>query len=892
MPDGCVLAGPGPIVPARSVGGVGSRPGRLLHRVPLDPPLVLFGAFAYVASEFTALHPLRKLLPGLPLVAVLLAIAHVRTHPRDLKPFVPVGLLAFFAWVIVSYSWTVDPHDSAHQILEYLGVSLTGMILGLVLDKESLVRVVSLGSRFFVGMTSVALLVAYRSSSLPPAVDPAPGWHGPLGGKNELGFLMALALITFVCERKMRRVHPAWFVLAVVLLLGSQSGAGLCVALMAVSVAIWGRALTGLRDAPARLGFKLLSLAVLAAGILFLLTDFPAATSVLGKNATLTGRTKIWAAVISGIRQQPLHGFGYASVWLNKTGETAVLWSKIGFEVFESHDVYLDLLLQLGVIGFALAILPIAGALRRLLPRIQDTDGATQWMVLILLALLLEGVVESDFIGNDMFLVAAVVAASMGLRAGLTRRNVTTLPVGLGGEISNRGWPVEGLPRLLAAPSRKFRRPSLPMPSVSSIRGRIGGSDHSLLADLGWGTIFEVASLGGSVIAFVGLARQLGPVTYGYYSAVAGIVGLLGTVVNGWASFVILENTLRDGVDVQDATGSVTAWVSIGAALSMGLTIAVGHMVLPDVSLVVLVCFAAATVVGGSLVALCSSVMQSVNGFAVSARGRIALQLLLVLVTIGLWAGQDLTLLTFAVSSLIAYLVVGLWYLTAVRRSCGFIIRPGRPRWADLGRGGLYGSALLFFAIEEDVDKPLLVALGKRMVAGPYAAAYNIVTMGLLPLNAATAATHNRFLQDDPSVRGEHLKRSLRFTAPAAVYGLVAVIGLELGAPLAPHILGPAYRGTTEMIRLLAFIVLFRALTVFPFNGLMGLGRGGWRICILGTSAVLNVGLNIALIPVFSYKGAVIATLAGECAFVLLTWIGLIIFQRRADREEAEHGQR
>ena len=38
--------------------------------------------------------------------------------------------------------------------------------------------------------------------------------------------------------------------------------------------------------------------------------------SLLGKDATLTGRTGIWSAVIDSIAKRPLLGYGYQAFWL------------------------------------------------------------------------------------------------------------------------------------------------------------------------------------------------------------------------------------------------------------------------------------------------------------------------------------------------------------------------------------------------------------------------------------------------------------------------------------------------------------------------------------------------------------------------------------------------
>ena len=52
---------------------------------------------------------------------------------------------------------------------------------------------------------------------------------------------------------------------------------------------------------------------------------------LLGKDATLTGRTQIWAAIMRQIDQRPWLGYGYAAIWDEPTGQ----WGPLAWIV---HD--------------------------------------------------------------------------------------------------------------------------------------------------------------------------------------------------------------------------------------------------------------------------------------------------------------------------------------------------------------------------------------------------------------------------------------------------------------------------------------------------------------------------------------------------------------------------
>jgi O-antigen ligase len=71
----------------------------------------------------------------------------------------------------------------------------------------------------------------------------------------------------------------------------------------------------------------------------------------LGRNATLTGRTSIWKAVLS-LHTNPLLGTGFESFWLGSRLQT--VWNMSVKGIQEAHNGYIELYLNLGWIGLLL----------------------------------------------------------------------------------------------------------------------------------------------------------------------------------------------------------------------------------------------------------------------------------------------------------------------------------------------------------------------------------------------------------------------------------------------------------------------------------------------------------------------------------------------------------
>ena len=92
---------------------------------------------------------------------------------------------------------------------------------------------------------------------------------------------------------------------------------------------------------------------------LFLILDLGFAMGVrlakaVGKDPTLTDRTKIWAFLL-GMHTNPIFGTGYQSFWLGS--RLKYFWDNAGLgPINEAHNGYLEVYLELGLIGVLLLI--------------------------------------------------------------------------------------------------------------------------------------------------------------------------------------------------------------------------------------------------------------------------------------------------------------------------------------------------------------------------------------------------------------------------------------------------------------------------------------------------------------------------------------------------------
>lgn len=116
---------------------------------------------------------------------------------------------------------------------------------------------------------------------------------------------------------------------------------------------------------------------------------------LLGRNATLTGRTEIWKAVLS-FDTNPLFGIGFESFWLH--GRIEKVWQIIGYKgIAEAHNGYLETYITLGWVGLLLLGMVLVSGYRMALSALRSDANAGRLKLALLTAALIYNVSEAGF---------------------------------------------------------------------------------------------------------------------------------------------------------------------------------------------------------------------------------------------------------------------------------------------------------------------------------------------------------------------------------------------------------------------------------------------------------------------------------------------------------------
>lgn len=233
--------------------------------------------------------------------------------------------------------------------------------------------------------------------------------------------------------------------------------------------------------------------------------------------------------------------------------------------------------------------------------------------------------------------------------------------------------------------------------------------------------------------------------------------------------------------------------------------------------------------------------------------------------------------LDWAIFSIASTVVAALIGVLLVHVNLGY---PKLALWRikpEITEGCYFAVGFSAQTVYNDLDKTMLARLSTLEATGIYAAAYRLIDVAFVPIRSILSAAYAKFFQQGESGISGSLNLAKRLTPISGVYGLTAGVGLYLLAPLVPYILGDEYATAVEALRWLSPLIFLKALHYFAADTLTGAGFQGARSGVQIIIAVFNVLINLWLIPLYSWKGAALASLASDGMLLIALW-GIVAF--------------
>lgn len=332
---------------------------------------------------------------GSSLLLLLVRAESSRTVIRRLWPN-----LVIVAAVFASMTWSVRPNLTSQYLLPFLAATSFAVYVG---ARWSLPDLLDLLLATFVFIVAATLVnegiesVTGRGGIHQLEVN---GWFT---SRNHLGRCMGLALLTaaaaaYVPGRRWAALGTA--ILSAGMLIAADSRAATLVT-PACLLGFFGMCLV--QRSP-RWAVPL-SAAAIAGGLLVAFGVARYAEVVfgwMGRDATLTKRTVLWGLLIDHWAQRPWLGYGYGAYWRGGEGPSGEIARQLGYYPWHAHNGFLQLGLDLGILGILLFVPVLAYDLRRAL-RVGLESGVRWqlWPAAYLGYFVLSNLAEAELVRHD-----------------------------------------------------------------------------------------------------------------------------------------------------------------------------------------------------------------------------------------------------------------------------------------------------------------------------------------------------------------------------------------------------------------------------------------------------------------------------------------------------------
>ena len=281
-------------------------------------------------------------------------------------------LTLFMAWAFLSVTWSDHSMISLKRCISLLGEIII-CLAALLHFKWSEVALKPMRAIMSVYLPLTILSVIF----VPEAIQwEFPAWRGLADTKNNLGqvtlfcTIIWLVIIQMNRNRPVNAVHFVMLAMAVVALLGAQSTTAFLISGLLLSiqgVLSFGKLLK--RGEVARLyTFFVVSSGLFIASLIVFVTPeiLEALVGVFGKDLTFSGRVDLWQAILNMTQDKIITGWGLGGFWVEGSSHLLPIFEQFVWVPNQAHQGYIDIINQVGVVGFGLLALMIFSYFRRL----------------------------------------------------------------------------------------------------------------------------------------------------------------------------------------------------------------------------------------------------------------------------------------------------------------------------------------------------------------------------------------------------------------------------------------------------------------------------------------------------------------------------------------------
>ena len=330
---------------------------------------------------------------------------------KTLIKILPKGkwLWLYGAVCILSMAWTINAGETLIGILQvFVQVSVFGLYFTSRFNPKHQLYILACALAITISI-NLFYVIALPSIGIHSDDKFAGAWKGIYANKNAFSGTMLWSMAVFYIlsfkdtnKLATRLARIGLFISPILVILSTSKTALVLSFALIVVLMLWSRYSWQGRRTVLILDLGLLSTLVIVGGVI---SEWVAIVTGLGKDPTLSGRTVIWAGAIAQIHRKPLLGYGYTAFWTPDNPAARSIGDALypGFYTFHSHNGFIDVILNVGWVGFAIFTIGFISTWTLALKyAYKASSPGDTWPLAVMILVTLYNTTESTLITDNM----------------------------------------------------------------------------------------------------------------------------------------------------------------------------------------------------------------------------------------------------------------------------------------------------------------------------------------------------------------------------------------------------------------------------------------------------------------------------------------------------------
>jgi len=321
-------------------------------------------------------------------------------------------IMIFILFILLSSVWSSDPGHSIKMGLQILITSLIAIHIYCKYDFDNFIRIITIALGWLALISFLSAFVI-PDKAIYSGVLHEGAWRGIYFHSSGLAKEMAIGSVLFLYSAKRKliggKLSVLGFMVCFFLLLKSQNLTALISIFVIGVIYIF---FLSLQRFPyiMKIFVFITFLTFMALISVYVMDNYEEITYAIGKDPTMTNRTSVWVYSYASAMEKLWLGYGYNSFWLDKFATTFFLQ----WEPHHAHNAFLDILLDVGIIGlvlFSIAVYKVFS--RTLVLSVKKGNPKSTLILLILLLMLINSLVDPSFYRPNTLLFTIFIAINL-----------------------------------------------------------------------------------------------------------------------------------------------------------------------------------------------------------------------------------------------------------------------------------------------------------------------------------------------------------------------------------------------------------------------------------------------------------------------------------------------